>query len=227
MAKTDCYNTALKKEMQTGVAAQTQGKWIKVHGHEVLHKRVGTPEEIYHTNIYKALLKNPPVRFGIESTLKAINATGNKTMGMHKPNNWNEMTIATNWLNAVITSMLYKLGLDKDVVSDFGMNTAMVVEFDQAYRFRMQDMMGQTTVEAMTKNPSKELERLLMINRVRDRSVGDKISYYGKVLVWLLKIPTYKKAFIYSIKLNGVKHAQFDENDKYWAALKTDYHYHV
>ncbi len=104
-----------------------------------------------------------------------------------------------------------------------------VLQYDWAYRLRFIDLCEETTLEALSNNPRKELKRLIQINRERDYKetshptnplVSDKITKLGNLLRTLLLIPTANRHF----KRNLPKQLPtFDDIDLYWALQRKDY----
>lgn len=94
---------------------------------------------------------------------------------------------------------------------------ATLLEYDTAYRFRLQDLLSETTKEDIMRHPRKELKRLLNILSERDERVelNYKFRSAGKILSLALLVPSLKRAFINS--LNGIDFTklQMDEADHY------------
>lgn len=101
-----------------------------------------------------------------------------------------------------------------------------VFEYDQAYRFRVQDLATETSKERLLSCPQKEIKRLLAINKKRDYTeVSTKFSKVTTLIHWGLYIPFVRSAFRNALESIDFKQLQFDENDKYWANQKLDYKY--
>lgn len=95
---------------------------------------------------------------------------------------------------------------------------AQIPEYDDAYRYRMQDIFTELDVIAFRKNPRKELRRLKNIMKQRDRGgVFKKIEYFFKVAEVLLFIPSIRKAVCDNIHF--LKIGKYDKNDHYWVCL--------
>lgn len=101
-----------------------------------------------------------------------------------------------------------------------------ILEHDQAYRYRFMDLIAETTKERLTKNPRKEIKRLLSINRERDyKVVSDKIGKFGRLVTYALLIPSAKRKFRHAVYNWDWSKYQWDEIDRYWALQKLDYNY--
>lgn len=103
---------------------------------------------------------------------------------------------------------------------------AAIIEYDSAYRFRLMDILSESSKEKLVTNPRKELLRLLDINKQRDyEELSTKIGRMGRLISWALVIPTFKKAFIKAVKASEFYKFKYDEADIYWAYHKRDYNY--
>jgi hypothetical protein len=79
---------------------------------------------------------------------------------------------------------------------DFGRAIGTMLEYDNAYHWRMEDIFTETTKELLIKNPRKELTRLLAIYKQREKQGIDfKAEQVVKLLRFILLIPSVKKAF--------------------------------
>lgn len=103
---------------------------------------------------------------------------------------------------------------------------AHIFEFDAAYRFRLQDLLTESSVHALTHYPIDEILRLLQLNKERDYpQVHNKFKVFALALVVLLVWPPTRRRFIKAIQASDFTQFQFDEGDRYWARRKTDYRY--
>jgi len=101
-----------------------------------------------------------------------------------------------------------------------------MVEYDAAYRFRLQDLASETTQKALLDNPQKEILRLIALNNRRDyKEVSGKVKIIGKLLLLVLWFPKYKKAFTHTMHWMNISALQFDDADVYWASKRKDYKY--
>lgn len=71
---------------------------------------------------------------------------------------------------------------------------AVVLEHDKPYRFRVQDVLGTLNKEALTKNPRKEIKRLLNLLTKRDYARDWKTI--SKLLMFALYVPKVKKTVV-------------------------------
>jgi len=99
-----------------------------------------------------------------------------------------------------------------------------VVEYDNAYRFRLQDMLAATTVGGLRGNFFGSIDEMLLRNRLHDyRKLHDKVRYAAHLLKIALLYPPFRgrwKKFWYHVNF---QHLLPDEIDLYWINLRTDY----
>ena len=126
-------------------------------------------------------------------------------------------------LMMTIDTFLTSLNMSKDVSREFAYNFALLVEYDDAYRYRMQDIISESSLYELKTNPRKEVKRLLSILHKRE-SPGDgtagKITNLISPLLLLLLIPRFRNAFIRSAPF--IIDCKYDDSDRYWACLKGD-----
>jgi len=101
---------------------------------------------------------------------------------------------------------------------------AYLMEYDGAYKFRVQDLANETSTELLTTRPLKEIRRLLAINKERDYPAVHRKFVIAATLLYLYVL-FKRKDFIKKIKKLDWSKIQMDENDRYWASIKTDYEY--
>lgn len=116
-----------------------------------------------------------------------------------------------------------------------------VLEYDGAYRFRLQDLFTDTTKEAFATNPREEIARLLTVNKTRDfKSVSThekgirrrppelasaKVEKIGKLILLALLFPPLTWLVKRALQRSTFHNLQFDTADTYWACMKQDYDY--
>lgn len=103
------------------------------------------------------------------------------------------------------------------------------LEFDNAWRYRAQDIIGEYNIN---EKPRKELKRLFNILKKRDLiGVGKQWNVYERVdkvlqpLLWILLVPKINKAFKKAIESVDLKKIQFDDNDRFHFAFWRGYDY--
>lgn len=98
---------------------------------------------------------------------------------------------------------------------------AQIPEYDDAYRYRLQDIFTELDVEAFRKNPHKELDRLMALWKSREctwsMGVFMKAEHALKIAKALLYIPSVRRKVCDSIHL--LKIGVYDKDDRYWVCL--------
>lgn len=117
----------------------------------------------------------------------------------------------------------------KSLVHRVGKVVATLFEYDDAYKIRPMDILTETDKETLLKDPRGESNRLLLIFKHREPSlgpyeVGDKIITLGRLLSYSLLIPKLKKAFKKAIENVNFNWLQLDESEYFWNLNRTDYH---
>ncbi len=119
----------------------------------------------------------------------------------------------------LIYRFLRRFGFEFDLSYATGRIAATLLEYENRYRFTVEDLFTETSKEALMANPRKELKRLKKIYVAREtyKDLGQR----SKILFWLLRtlllIPKVKRAFRFALRESEFKNLQFDELEKYWA----------
>ncbi len=102
-----------------------------------------------------------------------------------------------------------------------------IFEYDDAYRYRLQDIFSETSKNVLIYNSRKEITRLVGIMCTRERFVDvvPKIKRFSRLISLFLLSPRIKKAFKSAILASAFNKLQLDEADKYWCSLRGDYDY--
>lgn len=169
---------------------------IKVHveGHDIPFKGMPTEHAINAIAVVKKLLKLQP----IQAMWAAI-----------------EPHVLKEEFQQPITREVIKM-----FPSKLGIAIAHAIEYDSAYRYRIQDLLSETTKEKLLHNPIEECTNLNKINRRRDHGVAHKtMRWVLTVIAVLLCIPYIRNRF----KTCDFTKLQLDTQDRYWIDLRTDY----
>lgn len=132
-----------------------------------------------------------------------------------------------------IINFLVKLGAWYSTGNKTGKILGTVLEYEEIYRFRGQDIFTAINIEWLIENPRKELKRVSVlyfqrekfIDTGRDSDVGRKFKHIFTILSLALLIPKVKKAFIYAVKQAKWEKLRMDKVDIYWALLYPNYDY--
>lgn len=106
--------------------------------------------------------------------------------------------------------------------SKLGITVAHVIEYDSAYRFFIQDLLSETTKEALLQTPWREYRRLMTISDRRlaqNPTARKKMHYIAHIVLILLRIPSFRK----KLAQCDFSKLQLDSDDRYWLDLRTDY----
>lgn len=123
-----------------------------------------------------------------------------------------------------VQGLLENLGIDKTIAYEFAFNIAQIIEYDDAYRYRVQDVMSEINNDNMLKNPRKELLRLMDIWQERDRpGVTAKMRKIITPITYFLYIPKFKKAFVSNVY--SLHEMRYDDADWYWVCRRSDYNF--
>lgn len=110
------------------------------------------------------------------------------------------------------------------IPNKIGQLIANILEYDNAYRLRLQDLFSETTKESLAAQPIREILRLLAINKRRDLpDVHAKLRYAAYFLILILLWPPLRFKFKKAINQSNFKNLQLDESDLYWLKIRTDY----
>ena len=192
-------------------------------------KGAQTPEAMYALNQMKRLLletvklcRNPLILLGMYFSRKKAMASfltmAEKIMSEHSI----KAEYMCRGAYAVEVFLIQIVGNEK-----FAHFIAQIPEYDDAYRYRMQDMFTALEVEDFIANPRKETRRLIALWESREgiwsKGVFIKLKPLFKLLELAMYIPSIRKKVTENIRI--LKIGVFDEDDKYWVCV-TDNGYH-
>lgn len=120
------------------------------------------------------------------------------------------------------------LGFSFDTSYRAGLVVATFFEYDDAYRFPPQDVLSETTLEALLKHPRREINRLakLFWERTMHKGqdgAGARMIAMAQMFSLLLLLPPVKKAFRFALSNIDFSYLQYDNIDRYWALNRSDY----
>lgn len=198
-------------------------KGIIIHIEDATYPKKGfpTPEAVAAINIIKVILREClKLKFSLlvankNTLLNSFNIIFDKTFLPYKLKEEYLCPTAYNFYKFLQYSLI-DLGITPSIAGQTAFNIAHILEYDDAYRYRFQDLMSEFIVEA---NPRQEMKRLLNIftRRTRD-NVSKKLAHILMLVPLLLLVPRYKK--IFNNNKAFLKKCAFDEADRYWAYLK-------
>lgn len=114
-------------------------------------------------------------------------------------------------------SFMRAIGIKDEWRERFALIFATLIEYDTAYRLRIQDIMSETDKNQLLVNPRKELQRLcdIIIKRNANPLTAEKFTKTAKLLSWILVLPRIKRAFRCAVLETDIKLMQMDEADRY------------
>lgn len=132
------------------------------------------------------------------------------------------MTPFARELEILIATFLMEFGINRGRSLAFGKNVAHIFEYDMAYRWRMQDLLSETSASALLS--SKELKRLGTLVGKRDSGRTAKQSQqFIRLFRIVLLSPRLKTALQRALNVIDFSKLQFDEGDRYWCCFRSDY----
>lgn len=101
-----------------------------------------------------------------------------------------------------------------------GVLIAHVLEYDAAYRFRIQDLISEMDKDYLLASPVRASLTMVKVSRQRDYDIAHKKM---RRLVWitcgLLMVPWFRNR----VKELDWSRLRLDDNDKYWLRRRVDY----
>jgi len=127
----------------------------------------------------------------------------------------------------VIFYFLYKSGFTEDSCDKFAEIFCYMIDADNAYRLRLEDLFSASSIEQLTENPRKETKRLITLFQEREQCpvVAIKFSKLSFLLSIFLLIPKVKRSFIDTFKNCDYESLKSDSGDLYWQGMRNDYNF--
>ena len=104
---------------------------------------------------------------------------------------------------------------------------SFILEYDMAYRYRIQDVLSELNKYELMRNPRKEIMRLMGI-LVRREKTSPGMGQKWRVMKWIMGIYLFfdrglvkrTKSFLYKLNINEIRASR---EDRYWMATYTEY----
>ena len=123
-----------------------------------------------------------------------------------------------------IKIFLNSLGVDAGIADRTGKIFATLIEWDDAYRLRLEDLFSETSQEKMTDNPRREFRMMMRLLKERDtEAMSSRLTLFGNLLSVILLVPKIKKAFIKALGQIKFEALQLDKFDYYHVLYRHDY----
>lgn len=136
---------------------------------------------------------------------------------------------ACRGVRTFIIDFLFGLGIKRSTAMGTGWVIAMMFEYDDSYRYRLEDMMSETTRAALLADPRKEILRLIQIYKTRELTHAVKLVNSFEILFRIISLhPKVKLAL--KLAFNSMsdlefKFMQLDNADRYHVLLRGDYNF--
>lgn len=165
----------------------------------------------------------------LDRTIRSVNEIGNWTMGGFYLKR-DRYCKAARSIWTVIEVFLELLGIDPDEATKTAKMIATIFEYDDAYRYRIQDIATEASRHALIERPIREILRLSDIYVARERAdhVLPNFRAFKAILVMLLLHPKIKRAFrlaIINLPQAKFSNLKLDNADRYHVLLLGGYDY--
>ena len=120
---------------------------------------------------------------------------------------------------------LKELGISDYISLQCSFYFASLLDTDRAYRYRIEDILSETTTEKIYNNPRKELLLLIKIwiDREGREQVFKKVESVLRIASFVLWLPKVKKAIRKAVKAVKFERMQLDEADTYHVKFLSGY----
>ena len=198
-------------------------------GAEYPMKGLVSPETLWSVDIVKAIfIEVFKLRPSIISILSSFNRIGNKIMGVYFLKDEYRMA-GMKELEDITYRFIFSYTSNKLVACQFAQIFSHLLEYDNAYRLRLIDIASETRAEWLRDSPRKELKRLLLLMCDREHEHHEIIRRKYRAVIFILRLflllPKAKRAFKHALLLSNWSLLQYDNIDRYWACLRTDYNF--
>lgn len=135
----------------------------------------------------------------------------------------------------LIEVFLVEIGINQDIAWRFGRVFATQLEFEDAYRIRIEDPFAEFTKEEILKNPRQFVTKFIQIVKERDVDCNvetneeipgityKKFEAFGLLLKATLLYPKVRKAFIKAFEKVNFEWLKPDEIEIFWNLPRHDY----
>lgn len=132
---------------------------------------------------------------------------------------------ATLEVRTFIREFLVSIGIKKSSADLFGEIISLTFQYDNAYYYRLIDIMSTTSKEKMLKDFPNELKTLLELINERDYNINQQEKYnkLAKLIKIGYLIPSFRKAIKAGLEAVNFEKWQMDEADKYHTLLYDGY----
>ncbi len=165
-----------------------------------------------------------PKASGIEKLLASFNRICYGVVSPHilKPEH---MTELASELQGLMFAFMRRLGISRANAHPFCLVFGSLIEYDNAYRYRLEDIFTETSKKALQENPRREISRLIKLycSREKDWGVAMKFRTISMLTTSLFWVPRVRKAFTKALEGCDFERLQLDDIDRYWCKVRNDY----
>lgn len=115
----------------------------------------------------------------------------------------------------LVANFLVELGINRSLAERIGEIVATLFEYDDAYRYRFEDIMSETDNYTLRSQPRAELKRLGDIMVSRELVIKGKIEVIIKVLRIMFLSRKVREAFRVALFTSNFQNLQLDKIDKH------------
>lgn len=130
-------------------------------------------------------------------------------------------------LRGFLKRFFIELGIDAEVADNSAKTFIAMIEFDDAYRYRLEDIFSILGYAMILKNPRNAVKVAVetFAERELDKNVSKKIKAFGDILRLVLLSPRIKKAFILAFEPVSYHKMCLDEADAYHTLIWSQYNF--
>ncbi len=135
------------------------------------------------------------------------------------------MTPVAQEIQLMTSLFLEGIGIGDTEAKMFAQIFANIIQYDDAYRYRIQDVFSDFTKEQMIASPRKTIQSMMRLIQKREHytRVSDKFLFLINLLTLALFLPKIRKVFTVVIQSCNWEKLQYDDADRYWVAFRDGY----
>lgn len=131
-------------------------------------------------------------------------------------------------IRQLVRVFLVEAGIKADIADSAAKVFATIIEYDDAYRYRIEDIFSETSKTALYEQPIREIHRLvkIFIEREQYENVQKTVNAINFMVTIALLHPRIRKAFkkaVSNLTPDQFKWLQLDNADRYHVLLRGDY----
>ncbi len=182
--------------------------WLKGRPHPI--KGMPTAEAIQGVNVIKKMIleifKHPILLLTPTKTLNSFKEISEKALQGH------------------ILQEKYMTRVGRELRGMIGVYAAHIIEYDSAYRVRIQDMFSSVSQDEIVSHPIRTIWKMVKRNRENDyMEIHIKVRKLAILLTLALCIPHIRKQWKVMLRQCTYSNLCLDKGDVYWMNERTDY----